>query len=98
MEMLNILEGFHHQSARRITGMTATCGVGREWEYPLVAAAMEAAGIHPIREYIRKRQTDIAEKVACRPIYKLFADGEWMTGMIQMVRWWDQDVVNEPEE
>ena len=28
-EMLKVLEGFHHQVARRITGMTATYGAGR---------------------------------------------------------------------
>ena len=30
-EMLNFLEGFHHQAARRITKMTETRGVGGEW-------------------------------------------------------------------
>ena len=29
-EMLKVLEGFHHQVARRITGMTATLGAVRE--------------------------------------------------------------------
>ena len=27
-EMLKVLEGFHHQAARRITGMTVTHGAG----------------------------------------------------------------------
>ena len=42
-----------------------------------MVAALEAAGIHPIREYIRRRQVNIAEKVAFRPIYELCvkADG-----------------------
>ena len=31
-DMLKVLEGFHHRVARRMTGMTATCGAGREWE------------------------------------------------------------------
>ena len=69
--MLKVLEGFHHQAARRIIGMKATHGVGGEWEYPPVAAALEAAGKYPIREYIRRCQVTIAEKVACHLIYEL---------------------------
>ena len=29
--MLKVLEGFHHQAARKITGMTARCVEDREW-------------------------------------------------------------------
>ena len=59
---------------------------------------METAGIHPIRGYIRRQQAIIAEKLAFRPIYDICAEAEWMPGTSRMVRWWDQDVVNEPEE
>ena len=48
--MIQVLGGFHHQVTRHITGMTATCGACGEWEYPLVVAAMEASGLHPIGE------------------------------------------------
>ena len=65
---------------------------------PLMAAATEAKGHQTIGEYISRWQETIAEKVACRPIYKLCVEGEWMLGTIRMVRWRDQDVVNEPEE
>ena len=30
-EMLKVLEGFNHQSDRRITGMTETCVADGEW-------------------------------------------------------------------
>ena len=30
--ILKFLEGFHHRASRRIKGMMATCGAGREWE------------------------------------------------------------------
>ena len=59
---------------------------------------MEAAGINPIGEYIRRRHVTIAEKMACRPIYELYVKAERMTGKSRMARWWDQDVVNEPKE
>ena len=31
-DMIKVLEGFHHRAARRITGMTAIHGTGREQE------------------------------------------------------------------
>ena len=56
--------------------MTATLGAGGEWEYPLVAEALESVGLHPIREYIRRRQATIAEKVVYRPIYELWTKAD----------------------
>ena len=96
--MLKVLEVFHQQVARQITGMTETNGSGRGWGYPLVLAALEAVGIYPIMEYIRRRQATITEKVSCRLIYEICFDVERMPGTIWMMRWWDQYVVNEPEE
>ena len=55
-------------------------------------------GLHLIGDHIRRRQAIVAEKVDCLPIYKLCVKAEWMPGTSLMVRWWDQDVVNEPEE
>ena len=48
-DILKVLEGFHHQAARWITGMKVTHGSGVEWEYHPVVIAMEAVGLHPIR-------------------------------------------------
>ena len=78
--------------------MTDKCGAGGEWEYPSVVEAMESVGIHPIRVYIRRRQATIAERVACRPIYEMCMEAERMTRTSRLVRWWDQDTVNEPED
>ena len=96
--MLNVLDGFHHRLSMRITGMTETCGAGRDWQYPLVVEALEDVALHPIMDYIKRRQAIIAGKVPCRPIYELCVKAEQMLGKSRMVRWWDQDVVNEPEE
>ena len=38
--ILKILEGFHHQEARRITGMKAKNMADGDWEYTPVAAAL----------------------------------------------------------
>ena len=64
-EMLKVLEGLHNREVRWITGMTATHGEGGDWEYPPVVTAMECAGIHPIREYIRRWQATFSTMVAC---------------------------------
>ena len=47
---LKVLEGFHHRADRRIEVMTAQHAEDREWEYLLVANALEAAGIWKIKE------------------------------------------------
>ena len=52
--MIKVLEGFHHRSDRRITDMTETREAGREWKYPPVVEALEAAVLHPITDYIRR--------------------------------------------
>ena len=96
--MINFLMRFHQQASSHITGMTTACGEGREWEYLLVVATLKSSGLHPIREYIRRRKTPIAEKVECCPIYELCVEVDWRPGTIHMMIWWDQDVVNEPEE
>ena len=54
--------------------------------------------IHPIGVYIKKRQTTILERVACRPVSALCTDVERMPGTIRLVQWWDQNAVNEVEE
>ena len=74
--MLKVLEGFHHWAYRRITGIKATHGAGRKLESPPMVAALEAAGLHPIKEYIRRRHVTIAEKLACRSIYELCVKAE----------------------
>ena len=32
--MINVLEGFHHQLAQKITGIPEKRGAGGEWRYP----------------------------------------------------------------
>ena len=59
---------------------------------------MDSVGHHPIRDYIGRRKSTIARKVACRPIYEIFVEAERIPGTNLMVRWWYQDVVNEPDD
>ena len=69
--MIKVMEGFHHRTARQITGITETSGAVKEWEYLSVVAELKAAVLQPIMEYIRRQQVPILEKVGCRPIYIL---------------------------
>ena len=59
---------------------------------------MEFTGLHLIRVYISRKQETIAESVACRPIYDLCKEVDRIPGTSRLVRWWDQDAVNEPEK
>ena len=97
-DMLKFLTAFHHWAVRRIMGMMAKRGVGGEWEYPEVEEAAEAVGLHPIRVYIKRRKTTVVDRVACRPVYTLCTEAEWMLGTSRVVRWWDQDALNKTEE
>ena len=66
--MMKVLEGFHHSIARRISGMMVRRGAGGEWEWALVEAALEAAGICLMREYVQSQQASIADYVIDRTI------------------------------
>ena len=58
--MLKALTEFHHRAAQQIMGMAEKRGAGGEWDYPAVEEAMESAGLHPIKVYIKSRETNIA--------------------------------------
>ena len=88
-DMLKVLTAFHHWQTRRITGMTAKGGVGREWEYPAVEDVIYSTGIQPIGVYIKRQQILISERVACRSVYILCMEVNRMLGTIRMVYWWD---------
>ena len=96
--IIKVLTGFHHRAAQRIAEMTAKSGAGIEGEYPSVVDAMEVAGLRPIGVYIKRRQTTILERVACRPVYAICTYVEQILVMSRLVQWWDQCAVNEPEE
>ena len=95
---LKVLEMFHHRADRCITGMTERCEAGGKWEYPPVVTALKSAGLHPIMEYIIRRQENIVENVACRPSCELYVEAERRLGTSRRMRWLGQDVVNEPKD
>ena len=51
--MLKVLEGFHHQVARRTTGIMAQRMTGGEWDCSPLDEALDTAGLCTIKEYIQ---------------------------------------------
>ena len=91
--MLKILRRFHHQMARRISGMTGKCVAGETWEYPQVVAVLESVGLYCIQEYILRQQATIAAQLACHPIYALCTGTYRRPGKSRTINWWDKYVV-----
>ena len=46
------LEGFHHQTARRVAGMGPKWQPDGTWVYPPIGAALKMVGLEEIRVYI----------------------------------------------
>ena len=90
--------GVPHREVRWITRLTEKRGAGGEWEYPPVVEATKGLGIHPIGECTRRRQANMSERVDCRSIYELCMEAERRPGTSRMVRRWDQDAANAPDE
>ena len=53
--MIKLLEGFHHQVSRRITGMKTHHTMVGMWEWPSAVDTLDIAGLLPIKEYIQQR-------------------------------------------
>ena len=61
------LEGFHVETARRLTGMRPTKR-GETWVYPKSVNVLRAARVRTIGEYIEDRRRNILRTIADRPI------------------------------
>ena len=94
-KMLKVIEGFHHRTEIRITGMTAKCaGSGSG---PTVSETLDTYGLWPIKEYIKRIKETLSSQVVCRPIYELCTGEYRMAGISKFMRWWEQDVGREVE-
>ena len=86
-EMLKVMEGFHHQVSRRISGNMDWRTDEGEWESPPVAEDLEIEGLCPTNEYIQWCQATIASHTSCHPIYELCTGVERMPGSSRFMRW-----------
>ena len=59
--------------------------------------ALEATGLWPMKEYIRRQQATIAEYIANHPMYELCTGEERIMGSSRFLWWWDQDISQEEE-
>ena len=51
--MMNILKGFHHHVARKLSGFHARPLGGGRWFTYKVADVLDAAGMRPMEEYVQ---------------------------------------------
>ena len=69
-QVLEVLGGFHHRVARRLSG-----------KHPYVLdESSEEAGLYSVKHYMGVRQNTLAANVATRPIQELCRESEWMPG------------------
>ena len=85
---LRVLEGFHLQAARCMTGMMPKKGANNTWQYPSSADVLEKAGLHTIAHYIDVRRQTIAAFIVNRPIFELCMEGERRRGSSANRQFW----------
>jgi hypothetical protein len=90
--MIKALEGFHHRVARRITHMIPVHQANGQWYYPPIQGALDAAGLFPIRKYIRQRVHTIRQYIETRPIYQLCLVASATARDERSLRWWTQSL------
>jgi Reverse transcriptase (RNA-dependent DNA polymerase) len=90
-QVLDVLKGFHHRMARRLSGKRPYfLPAERKWVYPPIMEALEEAGLFSIEHYISVRQNTLADNVATRPILELCRESEWLSGSARRTLWWTQ--------
>jgi len=78
-QALKLLEGFHVEAARRLTGMMPKKR-GETWIYPKSKEVLAAARLKPIGEYITLRRQRVAALVVRRPVAEACRETEAMRG------------------
>ena len=68
---MKVLEGFHHQLDQKIVGILYWKVREGVWERSLVAEALEATVMWPLKEFIQRPQTTSTEYITNHPIYEL---------------------------
>jgi hypothetical protein len=88
------LKGFHRRCARYITGQHIRPNdpddLDGEWSYPPTATVLEAAGLWPIQEYIRRRRDTVLRFASQRFIYQQCQESSPLViSMENQLVWWD---------
>ena len=91
--MEKALDSFQSRVAQKITGRQPRRrkgGKGGTCYYPLLAGAMNEAGIVRIRTSILQRKNTVAQFIATRPILDLCEKATRRPGARVARRWWEQ--------
>ena len=91
------LEGFHVESARRMTGRRPK-KVRGVWSYPDSEEVLRAARLQPIEVYIKRRRRTVLKAVEGRPILEECREAERMRGSPTRSYWWEQEFELTEEE
>ena len=89
---MKALEGFHVAAARILTGMRPKQSRDGTWKYPKSADVLERAKLKTIKEYIEVRRTNIARKIADRPVLRECREARRQRGTAPRLYWWDQEM------
>ena len=83
---MEVLEVFHHQITSKTTGNMSWRVEEEGWEF--TQEDLKAAGLWPLREYVRRRQATIAEYILSPHIFEFCTRAEQITGSSCILKWW----------
>ena len=95
---LKVLEGFHVEAARRMTGMRPQRRTVGAWVYPKSADVLAAARLRPVATYIRRRRHHIATTIEGRTLLEECRGAERRSGSSSRQMWWQQEMTLEEDD
>jgi hypothetical protein len=90
---LKVLEGFHVEAARRMTGMRPQRRTVSPWIYPKSKDVLAAARLKPVATYIRRHRHNIAKTIEGRTLLEECRGTERRLGSQSRQFWWDQEMI-----
>jgi len=90
--ILQMLTGFHHRIARRISALIPR-RTQNGWVYPPIEEALESAGLYTMEHYLQVRRNRVADYVASRPINELIREDVAPFPGTNPRNWWWSNVV-----
>ena len=89
---LKVLEGFHVEASRRMTGMRPQRRTVGPWIYPKSADVLAAARLRPMATYIHRRRHQIAKTIEGRALLEECRGAERRSGSSSRHMWWQQEM------
>ena len=89
--MQRLLGGLHHRVAHRLTRRKPWKGRDGGWVFPLQEDARVEVGFQELETYVFRRQNNVAQYIAARPIMNLFLLAKRRSGPQVTMWWWEQE-------